>query len=516
MHNTKAWLLALALSCVNISAVAGTGFDNRFRIQSGDLNADGRTDLFVKWTPKIVMISLEDISIPIPTSKRDVADFVLQQSSSGTFTIVGSLTATQRSAVSGWPQVSATVTLTPSDFNFDGRLDLAVRNLSAIIAGADNQIVFASTTAGAAPAAVRALNAPMRSFYRELGDWMQAPEITEIINIYQWVYAGSSQWLDPWIFCAGFVECNYFVDDANDPSGTWPGDDVYSPNVYHYWGLHVQSFAQTYRDYEFENETAFDFADILYSQQPTADIPLPSTAADRLQWIWDQIWGLPEIVRTGQIPPEGIEPQVRANWRWGSIMWQMGKVWVEVCIKDEGDSAGICWNQMLNPGHPPISLCETQGPFESGGPTFDYAITVQQRALSQSNQRRPFWASRYEGCDPFAPSALGVIDKRGLGLVTLKWLESIARHKGIQYNEEQLGREIMHEHVSTTDGDNWGIPALLSLRQITDYHQEVFSAHGFPDYTFGGAPLGDDTTGGQMAQDFLGASMWCPNCDKVP
>jgi len=77
-------------------------------------------------------------------------------------------------------------------------------------------------------------------------------------------------------------------------------------------------------------------------------------------------------------------------------------------------------------------------------------------------------------------------------------------------------RQRLQKHVYVTTVDQNGIPHLLSKRQITDYHQEVFRSHGFPDYTFGGAPYGDDSLGGRAFEDFVGAAFWCPDCDKVP
>jgi hypothetical protein len=68
-------------------------------------------------------------------------------------------------------------------------------------------------------------------------------------------------------------------------------------------------------------------------------------------------------------------------------------------------------------------------PFDGNG-VLPYGITTQQRAMNAANQRRPFWVSRYEGCDPFAPAALSVVDNEGLGMVTMKWLRAVAKEAG--------------------------------------------------------------------------------------
>ena len=91
----------------------------------------------------------------------------------------------------------------------------------------------------------------------------------------------------------------------------------------------------------------------------------------------------------------------------------------------------------------------------------------------------------------------------------MKWLRAVASHRGLQIDEQQLGIEIMDAHIEETDGDTFGIIHLLSKKQITEYHQRVFD-------TFGGAPFGNDTSGGILWERVSGDVAWCPDCDKVP
>jgi len=164
----------------------------------------------------------------------------------------------------------------------------------------------------------------------------------------------------------------------------------------------------------------------------------------------------------------------------------------------------------------PCSICAQHGPSDDTPPYFNYQITIPQRGSDQALQRTAFWESRYtDSCDPFAPSALGVVQERGMGKVTMKWLRAVAQARNLQIDEQQLGIEIMHAHVSATDGDSFGIPHLLSRRQITDYHVAVFKSHGLPDYTFGGAPFGGGV-GGKMSEWLPATAIWCVDCDKVP
>ena len=113
-------------------------------------------------------------------------------------------------------------------------------------------------------------------------------------------------------------------------------------------------------------------------------------------------------------------------------------------------------------------------------------------------------------------AALGVVDEKGLGRVTMQWLRTVAQHKGVSIDEQQIGYAIVHGHVLKTDEDVTSIPKLLSPQQITDYHVQVFQSFGLPAYTFGGAPFGTDGLPGRIWQDVSGFLVWCPGCDIAP
>ena len=113
-------------------------------------------------------------------------------------------------------------------------------------------------------------------------------------------------------------------------------------------------------------------------------------------------------------------------------------------------------------------------------------------------------------------AALGVVDEKGLGRVTMQWLRTVAQHKGVAIDEQQIGYAIVHGHVLKTDEDVTSIPKLLSPQQITDYHVQVFQSFGLPAYTFGGAPFGTDGLPGRIWQDVSGFLVWCPGCDIAP
>jgi hypothetical protein len=224
----------------------------------------------------------------------------------------------------------------------------------------------------------------------------------------------------------------------------------------------------------------------------------------------------PPVLAMEPATPDTLPEPLHDEWRWGRLMANILGVFWEVCGYNGADVQG-CWVNIAAPGFPGLDICNTRGPFDGAGPYFDYAITPTQRNLASTQQRRPFWVSRYrDSCEPFAPSAVGLVDQRGLGLITLKWLRAIANHRGQTIDEQQLGIEIMNGHVQTTDNDGAGIPHLLSKRQITNYHVDVFKRYGLPGYTFGGAPFGTESVSGGFFEWLLGDWLWCPDCDKVP
>ena len=83
-------------------ATESPGFAKEFISRVGDLNGDGRLDIFLQEKkPKIVPIALDDMMIPIPL-RPDVGEFVLQQNSSGQFDLVSNLTQQAKQAVKQW------------------------------------------------------------------------------------------------------------------------------------------------------------------------------------------------------------------------------------------------------------------------------------------------------------------------------------------------------------------------------------------------------------------------------
>lgn len=149
------------------------GFPDRYVVQVGDLNGDGRTDLHLQFRPPVVPITLDDLTIPI-APPLPVQDFVLQQNTSGGFDLVTNLTAAQRAAVAAWPESSA-VKLVHGDINVDGYMDIVVRQVASAIPQARDVIVFAPDTHGAPPFHVRTWDSELEMFFRDVIGWIENP-----------------------------------------------------------------------------------------------------------------------------------------------------------------------------------------------------------------------------------------------------------------------------------------------------------------------------------------------------
>jgi|KBSSwiStaDraftv2_1062776.scaffolds.fasta_scaffold108171_2 hypothetical protein len=146
----------------------------RYSALVGDLNGDGRKDIFVSYQPAIVPIQLDDISIPIPITKRRIGEFVLQQQTNGTFSLLTGLSQQQRSAALGWARSAIQIVL--GDVNADANPDIIVLSVAAEIPGATDTFVFGPSQAGGAPTAVRAIDPSLAKFFRDVKGWLKNPQ----------------------------------------------------------------------------------------------------------------------------------------------------------------------------------------------------------------------------------------------------------------------------------------------------------------------------------------------------
>ncbi len=171
------------------------GFGGRNEVLSGDFNADGLTDLYLRQAPVVIFVSLDGIDVPI-VAPSQVGAFVLQQRQDRTFHIVSGLNQTQLSRLHQWTETAIEVLL--ADVNADGREDLMLGGIGTPIPGADDLIVFAPQTFGSPPVDLVAIDKDFQKFFSELGRWIgnpnyfdeHAPDRVEKVN--RWFYFGNA------------------------------------------------------------------------------------------------------------------------------------------------------------------------------------------------------------------------------------------------------------------------------------------------------------------------------------
>lgn len=157
----------LALLGVLAAASAqGGGFDFRYVAKTGDINGDSRTDIYLHYQPAITPVAFDDLTIPVPQTRRNVGQFVLSQQADGKFQVVPA-TASEVGVMSSWPAANA-VSVVVGDFNRDEEAEILLKNVSSAISGASDQLVFAPLTPGAPPSGVRAIDASINKFGTDL------------------------------------------------------------------------------------------------------------------------------------------------------------------------------------------------------------------------------------------------------------------------------------------------------------------------------------------------------------
>ena len=162
----------------------------------GDLNFDGRQDLFIERTSG-------------GSYGNGVIDrLILQQSSSGTFTAVVP-SASQASAASSWTPVSVEIEI--KDANLDGFIDLVLHELASAIPGALGQIIFSSgQQSNPSPAGLVAITPAFSKFVKEVDSFAQDPNYfyanapIVYLPVYGLVYRCEWYWDRGWYPSCGY------------------------------------------------------------------------------------------------------------------------------------------------------------------------------------------------------------------------------------------------------------------------------------------------------------------------
>jgi len=167
-----------------------------YTARRGDLNFDGRQDLFIERTSG-------------GSYGNGVIDrLILQQSSSGTFTPVVP-SASQASAASTWTPVSVEIEL--KDANLDGFIDLVLHELASAIPGALGQLIFSSGQQSvSSPAGLVAITPAFSKFVKEVDSFAQDPNYfyanapLVYVPVFGLVYSCQWYWDRGWYRSCGF------------------------------------------------------------------------------------------------------------------------------------------------------------------------------------------------------------------------------------------------------------------------------------------------------------------------
>lgn len=202
--------LALVAFC---APSLGAHFDDSYNAYGGDLNSDGLTDVYIKHEARIVLIPLDDLSIPIVLSETQdlVEEVVLRSNGDGSFTQIAAsaLSASDRALVSGWRTKVGSLKI--GDFNHDGAFDAYLDLPQANFVGqVVNDVVLYSPVGAGAPTAQAKVDADFREFFDQIDRWAKnpnffvdnAPVVTQIITVTDFV------WLPEWCASSAWVAQN--------------------------------------------------------------------------------------------------------------------------------------------------------------------------------------------------------------------------------------------------------------------------------------------------------------------
>ena len=167
-----------------------------YAVRIGDINADGRQDVFVNRTSG---------GVPLNGTLGSV---ILQQQADKSFAPMVP-TSGQTSTASNWPLSNTPIQV--DDLNFDGYVDIQLPNLGSVISGVFGQIVFSSGQVNvAAPQKVTAINAKVTKFLNDSKLWINQPHYFTnnasiiLVPVYveevycDWVWYGDYQYYECW------------------------------------------------------------------------------------------------------------------------------------------------------------------------------------------------------------------------------------------------------------------------------------------------------------------------------
>ena len=143
-----------AVKTVTVSIPPTAGFDESYIIRTGDLDMDEDTDIYLS---------------PLSIGSGNVGEFILENRS-GTIVLDDTPDTTDLAEAQGWSE-STTLELRVEDINLDGVADAYVKGITGSITNAVDQFVISSTTSGAVPASIIAVDSELRGFFSAVLPW---------------------------------------------------------------------------------------------------------------------------------------------------------------------------------------------------------------------------------------------------------------------------------------------------------------------------------------------------------
>lgn len=288
-------LASVALMLIGLSAHAGD-FDSRYVPKTGDLNGDGLTDIYLHYQPKLVTVDVGDLIVPIPTSKRTLGDFVLQQETTGGFTPIA-ISSAQRAAVIAWQRADIKVQL--GDFNLDGYQDAVLGNVRQTVPTAMDAIVIAPPAQGAIPPHVRSIDSELLQFVQDVDAWAKDH------NYF------ASGWVTEWELELEYVplyDCDGFTqvgDPNNGNAYAYPGCGFLGWDYYWVWSPY------TYYDATRFSANAREFVNLLAPYVYDAQRSLTDADAASMGNILSQALGFTTMPmpNTVDVPPPVHTPE---------------------------------------------------------------------------------------------------------------------------------------------------------------------------------------------------------------
>jgi hypothetical protein len=224
----------------------------QYETRRGDLNGDGRLDLFVN------RVSGGQ------AGNGSIGKFILQQLSNGSFSVIDP-SASQSSIAGGWQTVNVSTAL--EDINYDGFADIVLGKLYEVIPGAVDQVVYAPAQSSVnAPKGSKAVDASFRKFLGDLTKWIAQPRYFEntapIVQVPVYGYG---------------VQCDWY----------WDPEYGYYEDCY--WTVVVLGYALAY-DFSGYSQPAVQFKRTF---DEVGSSPLGSARAGIIKQILDAALGVP-------------------------------------------------------------------------------------------------------------------------------------------------------------------------------------------------------------------------------